>query len=149
MAISMPFLSDYPGVSEIWHQSSTLLNMWPYLPDKKLTSRLLCSLAWNMAHFSQNSIFFILRRFLGHFCRNFINEKDYFVITRLYSLCCRHNLILICNVDILAQGPQWTQWITGNPFWISCQPDWQIIEDIFNTPIMAQTQILVHTHRWS
>ena len=39
-----------------------------------------------------------------------------------------------------------TQRITGNAFWISFQPDWQIHSGIFNRPIMACTQILVH--RW-
>ena len=39
-----------------------------------------------------------------------------------------------------------TQRITGNAFWISFQPDWQIHSGIFNWPIMACTQILVH--RW-
>ena len=39
-----------------------------------------------------------------------------------------------------------TQRITGNAFWISYQPDWQIHSGIFNWPIMACTQILVH--RW-
>ena len=60
-----------------------------------------------MAHFSQNSIFFIiLGRFLGQFCRNFITHKDYLSLPD-YIACVadRHNLILISNIDVLALGP--------------------------------------------
>ena len=45
---------------------------------------------------------------------------------------------------ILVLG-QRTQWITGNAFQISFQPDWQIDNGFVNWPIMARTQILEHT----
>ena len=48
------------------------------------------------------------------------------------------------GADILVLGPQLTQRITGKAFRICFHPDWQIDNGIFNWPIMASTQILVH-----
>ena len=39
------------------------------------------------------------------------------------------------------------QWITRNAFRISLQPDWQIDNIVFNRPIIARTQMLVHSMR--
>ena len=49
-----------------------------------------------------------------------------------------------CGADILVLCPQLTQRITGNALRISIILDWQIDTGIFNWPIMASTQILVH-----
>ena len=52
------------------------------------------------------------------------------------SLRCRHNLTPVSSVCQLAPislfwASQQTQQITGNAFWISLQPDWQIDNGIF------------------
>ena len=41
--------------------------------------------------------------------------------------------------------PHWTQRITGGAFQISFRLDWQIDHGVFNTPIMARSQILVNS----
>ena len=49
-----------------------------------------------------------------------------------------------CDADIPILGPRLTRRITEKAFRISLRPDWQIDSGIFNRPIMANTQILVH-----
>ena len=61
----------------------------------------------------------------------------------------RRNLTLVsgvCEAATISLMCQRTQRITGSAFRISFYPDWQINNDVFNRPVMARTQILVH--RW-
>ena len=70
-------------------------------------------------------------------------------ITVRCSLHCRCNLTqLVTSVkqcwNPSTEPPTDSQLLTRNAFQISFQPDWQINNGLFNTPIMARTQILVH-----
>ena len=50
--------------------------------------------------------------------------------------------------ETLVLGPRRTQRITGSAFWFFFfQPNWQIDNGYFNRPVMALTQILVHSWR--
>ena len=53
----------------------------------------------------------------------------------------------VCEASLISLflAPQRTQWITGNAFRISFHPDWQMNNEFFNRPIIACTEILLHS----
>ena len=90
----MPTLLDYPGISQIQHQSARLLDGSPNLPNKmgSWSYELFCASVWKLSHFLPKFNFFFpfIFRFLAHFCTYFITDKDYFAITII-------NRILVCT----------------------------------------------------